>query len=222
MFLAPFGVQAAQEGRLVPPQRPVELAGGPVTLFGGEATQRFQLVRRGALALHSAAVPKLRVACKPRVPARTSPRGWPCPGQRFIARAPKPVELPVLSLRKRDRAPETSSNQTACSANQSAVAETLCPPLATLPETRALSRGLGRGAQPNRKRRRPSAPLIIAFRRFGRLRPQSRPSRRRRWWRRRALRVQLRYASGARAGLRIAAVPVMWLDTRSCVSEELR
>ena len=67
---------------------------------------------------------------------------------------PRSREFPVSSLLIRESARETGSLATGSTANQSAVAETLHPLPATIPETPALSRGLGRGAQPNPNRRR--------------------------------------------------------------------
>ena len=67
---------------------------------------------------------------------------------------PRSREFPVSSLLIRESARETGSLATGSTANQSAVAETLHPLPAAVPETPALSRGLGRGAQPNRHRRR--------------------------------------------------------------------
>lgn len=45
LVLAPVGVEAAQEGRLVSSQGPVHLAGGPVASFGGQPAECFQLIR---------------------------------------------------------------------------------------------------------------------------------------------------------------------------------
>lgn len=67
---------------------------------------------------------------------------------------PDEAPIPCISQPYRERAPETGSHQTPRTAIQSAAAETPRPSPAAIPETPALSRGLGSGAQPNPNRRR--------------------------------------------------------------------
>jgi hypothetical protein len=134
-------------------ESPATRGRGPETprrLWSPERVPRASLSPAGKLPDRRAVAPRFQGPGKSR-------RKWPETGRFPIRGAPRCPRIQPNSLcfpcGSGNRAPETGSSRTPPTAIESALAETLHPLTATLPETPALSRGLETAARPNPNRR---------------------------------------------------------------------